>query len=476
MESAGRRDWSVHRPIHHPPRRRRRHVVLPACLVLAAAGLALGTLRSGEIASPFPLQTTVPFHRAPAGEATCDHQRALRPPVPRELAFARGQTLGGALGELGLTPPDVAGVVAALGPFLDVRRIRPGDRYAVFEEAGAVTALQLAVPGEGRVRLERGVEGWEARWQPFERRTVSRVLRGTVEGSLVAAVAAAGGPSDLAYGIAEVLQWDLDFSRDLRRGDRFEVVYDELLVDGRPQGVGAIWGLTFDNGGQRLEAYRYGADGGYYDAAGRPLEKMFLRSPVKLTHVTSRFTHRRLHPVLKVYRPHWGVDYRAAVGTPVHVTANGVVTFAGWDRGGGKVVKVRHAGGYLTAYLHLSRFAAGIRPGRRVGQGEVIAYSGNTGLSTAPHLDYRVQRDGKWIDPLGLKNVPADPIPTTEIASFEAWRDTCRSSLEQGVALAARPAWEADAAGAVQMAETRPSARAARGSGGAGGDAATAGR
>jgi murein DD-endopeptidase MepM/ murein hydrolase activator NlpD len=169
------------------------------------------------------------------------------------------------------------------------------------------------------------------------------------------------------------------------------------------------------------------------------------------------------------------VDYRAAVGTPVHVTANGVVTFAGWDRGGGKVVKVRHAGGYLTAYLHLSRFGAGIRPGRRVSQGEVIAYSGNTGLSTAPHLDYRVQRDGKWIDPLGLKNVPADPIPATEIASFEAWRDTCRSSLEQGVALAARPAWEADAAGAVQVAETRPTAPARR-SGGTGGELATAGR
>lgn len=444
MESPGR-EWSVHRPIVNRPRRRRRHVLLPVCLVLAAATLALAARQLDErvAAPPFPLQPTVPFHLAgPSTDDVCDVDRAVLPPVPRELAFARGQTLGGALGELGLTPPEVAGVAEALSPFLDVRRIRPGDRYAVVEDGGQVAALQFVVAGEGRVRLERGAAGWQAEWQPFERVTAGRVLRGTIEGSLFAAVAAAGGPPELAYGIADVLQWDVDFSRDLRRGDRFEVVYDELLVDGRRQGIGPIWGLTLDNGGRRVEAYRYGAEGGYYDGEGRPLEKMFLRSPVKLAHVTSRFTHRRLHPVLKVYRPHWGVDYRAAVGTPVHVTANGVVTFAGWDRGGGKVVKVRHANGYLTAYLHLSRFAAGIRPGRRVSQGEVIAYSGNTGLSTAPHLDYRVQRDGRWIDPLTLKNVPADPIPVAEIAAFEAWRDTCRSSLEQGVALAVRPSWE----------------------------------
>lgn len=455
---------------------RRRHVFL-GCLVLAAATLALAARQLEPAAHPaFPLAPTVPLHRAQqaAPEPTCDLERAVRPPVPRDLAFARGQTLGGALGELGLTPLDVAGVADALAPFLDVRRIRPGDRYAAFEEAGQVTGLQFAVAGEGRVRLERGAEGWQATWQPFERRTVNRVLHGTVEGSLVAAVAAAGGPPELAYGIAEVLQWDLDFSRDLRRGDRFEVVYDELEVDGRRQGIGPIWGLAFENGGRRVEAYRYGAEGGYYDADGRPLEKMFLRSPVKLAHVTSRFTNRRLHPVLKVYRPHWGVDYRAAIGTPVHVTANGVVTFTGRDRGGGNVVKVRHAGGYLSAYLHLSKFAPGIRPGRRVSQGEVIAYSGNTGLSTAPHLDYRVQRDGRWIDPLTLKNVPADPIPVAEVAAFESWRDACRDSLTRRVALAERPAWESPADD-VRFAARAPAPRLARPAGSAE-DFATAGR
>ncbi|HEX2164782.1 MAG TPA: peptidoglycan DD-metalloendopeptidase family protein, partial [Thermoanaerobaculia bacterium] len=452
--------WRRRSPVRRRRSRRTRHTILAIVLCGAAGTLALATRDLDPPAGPYPLAPTVGFHRAgaaPDAAPTCDLDRAECPPVPRELAFARGQTLGGALGELGLEPPDVAGVVAALTPFLDVRRIRPGDRYAVFEEGGEVAALRFTVADEGRVRLSRGEEGWQAEWQPFERRLVGRALSGTIDGSLVAAVAAAGGPPELAYQIAEVLQWDVDFSRDLRRGDRFEVVYDEVLVDGRRQEVGPIWALTLDNGGRRVEAYRFGEDGGYYDAAGRPLEKMFLRSPLKLAHVTSRFTHRRLHPVLKVYRPHWGVDFRAAVGTPVHVTAGGVVTFAGWDRGGGKVVKVRHPNGYLTAYLHLSKFAPGIRPGARVSQGDVVAYSGNTGLSTAPHLDYRVQLDGRWIDPMTLENVPADPIPVAELAAFEAWRDTCRQSLVAGTALAMRPSWEPDGE-TVQVAAARPAA------------------
>ena len=126
------------------------------------------------------------------------------------------------------------------------------------------------------------------------------------------------------------------------------------------------------------------------------MRKMFLRSPLRYSRITSRFTTRRFHPVLKSYRPHWGVDYGAPVGTPVQVTANGVVTFTGWDRGGGNVVKVRHAGGYVTAYLHLSRFAKGIRPGARVQQGDIVAYTGATGLASGPHLDYRVQQNGRY--------------------------------------------------------------------------------
>src|SRR6185436_16247388 len=189
----------------------------------------------------------------------------------------------------------------------------------------------------------------------------------------------------------------------------------------------------YDNDGRRHEAYRYGDSGVYYDGEGRPLKKMFLRSPLRYSRITSSFSHRRFHPVLKIFRPHYGVDYGAPVGTPVEVPANGVVTFAGWDRGGGNVVKVRHAGGYVTGYLHLSRFAQGIRPGTRVRQGDVIAFTGATGLASGPHLDYRVQHDGEWIDPLSLKGVRDEPIPTSRLASFRAWRDDIRMSMARGI-------------------------------------------
>ncbi len=418
-------------------------IVLPVGLALAAGGLTLATRQLDQVVrSPYPLPRTVPYRVAVAAfpavpEVDLAAVRQI-PPVPVERHFDRGQTLGSALADLGLDASDTAAVSAALTGYVDVRRIRPGDRYAAYlGPAGRVRALQFVVAGKGRVRLERARDGWDPRWVPFERDVVRRSLSGTVDGSLVGAVAAAGGPLELAYRMADVLQWDIDFTRDLRAGDRFEVAYDEVELDGRRSGIGEVWAVAFDNGGRRLEAYRFGDDGAYYDAEGRPLRKMFLRSPLRFSHVTSRFSSRRLHPVLKVYRPHFGVDYRAAVGTPVRATAGGVVTFAGWSRGGGKMVKVRHPNGYLTAYLHLSRFGAGVHPGRRVAQGDVIAYSGATGMVTAPHLDYRVQKDGRWIDPMSLRNVPAEPIAESRLAAFVTWRDACRAALDAGAPLPA---------------------------------------
>jgi murein DD-endopeptidase MepM/ murein hydrolase activator NlpD len=160
---------------------------------------------------------------------------------------------------------------------------------------------------------------------------------------------------------------------------------------------------------------------------------MFLRSPLAFTRITSRFTHRRFHPVLKSWRPHYGVDYGAPVGTPVRVTGDGVVLSVGWDGGGGKTVKVRHPGGYVTAYLHLSGYAKGLGRGDRVRQGEVVGYVGATGLATAAHLDYRVQHNGRWIDPLSLKTVPAPALSSGEIPVFTAWRDQLRLAMETGV-------------------------------------------
>jgi len=291
----------------------------------------------------------------------------------------------------------------------------------------------MTLAGSGRVQMVRKGERWESDWQPFDRRVEVRSVQGTLAGSLEDSLRAAGGPPALAYRLADVFQWDLDFTKDLKAGDRFEVLYQEIQLDGQFHDVGTIFAAVYDNHGRLHEAYRYGDAGVYYDGEGRPMRKMFLRSPLRYSHITSMFSRRRFHPVLKEFRPHWGVDYGAPVGTPVQVTANGMVTFTGWDRGGGNVVKVQHPGGYVTAYLHLSRFAKGVRPGARVRQGDIIAFTGATGLATGPHLDYRVKFRDEWIDPLSLKSVRDEPIPDSRLASFRSWRDELRAGLREGV-------------------------------------------
>lgn len=418
-------------------------VALPAGLLLLALILLNAERRLEAFSSsPCPIAAPAPYHpelvaRSPFPSVAS--RVAEGAAVPVEYRFERGDTVGGVLQGLGLEPADASAATLALSDYLDPRRVRAGQTVSAMVGPGSrPTAFRFDLDGRGRVVLARDSGGWSSTWQEFERTVRTRSVSGVLDGALEASMRQAGADARVTLRMADVLQWDLDFNRDLRRGDRFEVLYEEIYLDGRLYAPGNVLALSYENGGRRLDAFRYGD--GYYDADGRPLEKMFLRSPLAYSRITSRFSLKRFHPVLKTYRPHYGVDYGAPIGTPVRVTAGGVVEFAGWSKGGGKTVKVRHPNGFLTAYLHLSRFGQGIAPGRRVGQGDVIAFTGNTGLSSGPHLDYRVQRNGRWIDPQSLQNVPADPIPDSELAHFLAWRDACRRSLASGEPLPATPA------------------------------------
>ncbi len=337
--------------------------------------------------------------------------------VPRVAELKSRETLQELLLRFDLSSGEAYALTQTIEEHLEVRKLRPGFWIRAIEENDGPHELTMPVRDEGELCLRKAEDRWEATLRPYRRSSKEKTVRGSLEETLIGALDSEGAPASLAYRMADVLEWDLDFNRDLRVGDRFEVLFEEDYLEGKLQRVDKVLVLRYTNLGRTLEAYRF--NDAYYDAEGKPMRKMFLKSPLKFSRISSRFTRKRFHPVLKKYRPHYGVDYAAPTGTPVRVTANGVVTFAGWDRGGGRTVKIRHTNGYLTAYLHLSGFAKGMGSGRRVQQGEIIGYVGSTGLATGPHPDYRVQKKGKWIDPLSIKSTPAPSISVEDRPEFQ---------------------------------------------------------
>lgn len=404
--------------------------------ILIAAPLAYLAVHSLS-PSPAPLpppRLLAPPQFDPAQVRPPSLETAAVAAIPFERTLGRGESLAGLLGEIGLPPRDRVLVSDALASHVELRRLKPGLRVSAMLGAGDRPAeLRLDVPGKGKLQLASFGGDWRSDWQAAVETVELRRAQVEIRSTVAEALVDAGAPIEVAYRAADVLRWDVDFTRDLRQGDRLQVLYEQQLVDGRPAGIGAVLAVALDNRGRLIEAYRFGDDEGYYDASGRPLRKMFLRSPIAFsTRITSGFTKRRFHPILKEFRPHWGIDLGAPTGTPVHVTANGVVLSAGWDGGGGRTVKVRHPSGYVTCYLHLSRFGHGIARGARVQQNQVIGYVGESGLATAPHLDYRVQLFSRWVDPLSLKSVPAAPLSRREMAAFSGWREQLRLALRTG--------------------------------------------
>ncbi len=370
-------------------------------------------------------------------------------PFPLENHIRRGDTLDRVLQRAGVSDSELYQASAAVSEVLDPRKLRARDPvFSLVRPGGELVAINLPRRGQGVVVAERTDGVWSSRYRPFRRARVRRSVVGELRGPLETSIRRAGGPPSLAYNMARVLQWDLDFNRDLRVGDRFEILYDELLLDGKVEGIAAIYALRYRNRERWVEAYRFRGDevagetaaeaglaataagaGRYYDGEGQPLRRQFLRSPLPYSRVTSRFSLNRFHPILKRRMPHYGVDYGAPVGTAVRATADGTVVSAGSRGGAGRMVRLRHANGYVTSYLHLSGYAEGIRSGRRVQQGQVVGYVGSSGLSTGPHLDYRVQRNGRWINPATLVNEPVPPLADALLPAFLQHRDALRREL-----------------------------------------------
>jgi len=347
--------------------------------------------------------------------------------VPFPLTVLRGtiaadSSLAETLSEH-LSPATIHGLVQAARPTHDLARVNPGRPFGLaFDADGVLAAFTYGIDMLRTLRVVRQHDDWRAEIVTRSPDVGVHVVTGVIRSSLFEAVTGSGEADQLALDLAEIFAWDVDFNTELRRGDTFQVAVERRSLDGRFIGYGSILAAELLRGERRLRAVRFEgtARGGYYAPDGTPLRKAFLRSPLRFTRISSGYSHRRLHPILKRRRPHLGIDYAAPTGTPVHAAADGVVRSAGWQGGFGKAVRLRHANGFETLYGHLSRIL--VRRGQRVSQGAPIGRVGATGLATGPHLDYRMTRNGRSVNPLRVQLPPAEPIPTEDRLAFDRVR------------------------------------------------------
>jgi murein DD-endopeptidase MepM/ murein hydrolase activator NlpD len=339
------------------------------------------------------------------------------------LSIEDGDTLDSVLLAGGLNRSDAATLNNEFGKSVDLRRLRPGHLLRFHHDStGAVDSVEMKVTGWGQIDAVRGDAGFAITPHEAHQSEIETAVSAQIDSSLWEALRNAGESPQLVQELVDVFQWDIDFFA-LQKGDSFSLVAKKKFAGSDFVGYGPIEAARFVHEGQTYEAFRCQTpDGraGYYARNGSPLRKQFLRAPLQFSRITSKFSKSRYHPLLHYFRPHHGVDYGAPVGTPVMTTADGVVMAATYNHGEGNYVRIRHSSRIETSYLHLSRFAKGIKPGRSVTQGEVIGYVGATGLATGPHLDYRVSDSGTWLDPLQLKSITPDPLHGDSLTAFRS--------------------------------------------------------
>jgi len=337
------------------------------------------------------------------------------PPVKVEkIIVPEGRTITDLLTTRGLSAAQVLSIRDQAKPVYDLARIPAGRELRLLKQENQLIGLQLDLDAERYLEINLRQDQVKARIinYPVEKQLV--LIEGIINDSLISAVNKAGEQDLLALMLADIFGWEIDFYIDLRKGDVFRLLVEKKYINGRFSSYEQIQSAYFINKGRLYEAFRFTyPDSGqtdYFDSKGNSLRREFLKSPLKYTRISSRFSSRRLHPIRKIYRPHYGVDFAAPIGTPVQATADGVVTFAGWNGGAGRMVKIKHNHSYETMYLHLSRLGPGIHQGARVKGGQVIGYVGSSGESTGPHLDYRLIYHGRYVNPLSWKFQPAEPL------------------------------------------------------------------
>jgi len=376
--------------------------------------------------------------------------------VPTDQRVRAGENFRAALEKCGLSPGEAAGASAAAERAFNLRQVRAGNTITVGRSVeGQLREIVYKIDADRMLKITAEEKGYVAAIREIPSHTEVVAVDGKLEDSLFGAVEDAGERPELAMRLSQIFGYDLDFYTDPRKGDAFRVVLEKKkYTNGQTAAYGRIFAAEYDNGGRKFEALLFhdpAGQPGYYTPDGKSLQKAFLRSPLKFgAPVTSHFSRARFHPILKTYRAHMGTDYGAPVGTPVQTIGSGRVVFAGRKGGEGNMVQVAHANGYETMYLHLSRMF--VRSGERVEIGKTIGLVGSTGLSTGPHLDFRILRRGQYknFEKLGLP--PSDPVSKKSWPEFAETREKWLPLLKNPELLQANAATN----GALPAAESAP--------------------
>jgi murein DD-endopeptidase MepM/ murein hydrolase activator NlpD len=398
-----------------------RRFFLLLAVVLLAGGLSLTYVFKLRLASTAEFDHQVQLAQA---EAQRIREQTV---VPTEKRVPAGENFTAALQKFGLTPEEAANASAAAQHAFNLRQVRAGNTITVNRSVeGNLREIDYKIDADRMLRIVPQDSGFSAQVREIPSKVEVAAVTGQIDDSLFNAVEDSGESPELALRLAQIFGYDLDFYTDPRKGDTFRIILEKKkYANGLTAGYGKILAAEYENNGRKYQALLFhdpAGQPGYYNSDGRSLQKMFLRSPLKFgAPVTSHFSHARFHPILKTYRAHMGTDYGAPIGTPVQTIGSGRVLFAGRKGGEGNMVHVAHGNGYETIYLHLSRMF--VRAGEHIEIGKTIGLVGSTGLSTGPHLDFRILQKGQYknFERLGLP--PSDPVTKKNWPEFAAVRE-----------------------------------------------------
>ncbi len=341
-----------------------------------------------------------------------------------ELEIRKGDSLFNLLRTCGIEVDQIHNLSRAVRKEYNLSAITPGHPLRIWindRVTGRIARLTYDIDPLKYLEVTPNGKSFKALTHTRKRDVSYERAQGTIRSSLYESAVEAGVNPEIVMDLTDIFGWDVNFFTDIQAGDSYTVLYERYSIEGEPRGVGRVVAARFVlSSRERLAIYYDDGKGhqGYYDEHGKPIRKLFLKAPLNYRRISSGFSHSRIHPVFHVRKPHLGVDYAAPTGTPVVALGQGKVTRCGWVRGYGKTITIKHPSGYVTNYGHLSRFAKGIKAGRRVDQGDVIGYVGSTGITTGPHLDFRVQHNGKYINPLKLKPVNGPKLSGNALAGF----------------------------------------------------------